>query len=143
MEDAKKSVKKLNLEDKIEFTGQLAPKQFAPLLANSDIAVSPYCGWAEYSGLKIFDYKAAGLAIIASGEGDQPKTLQQGKTGMIVPPCNLTALTQGLKLLIDDQHLRVELGKNARFDAEENHSWKKTGEKVEHLLQDVLNKARN
>ena len=81
------------MEDKIEFAGQLAPKQFATLLANSDIAVSPYCGWAEYSGLKIFDYKAAGLAIIASGEGDQPKTLQQGKTGMIVPPCDLTALT--------------------------------------------------
>lgn len=138
LEDAKKSVKKLNLEDKIEFTGQLTPKEFAPLLANSDIAVSPYCGWVEYSGLKIFDYKAAGLAIIASGEGDQPKTLIQGKTGMIIPPCDLNALTHSLKLLIDDQHLRVEFGKNARIDAEENHSWKKTGENVENLLQDVL-----
>ncbi len=62
---------------------------------------------------------------------------------MIVPPCDLTSLTQGLKLLIDDQQLRVELGKNARIDAEESHSWKKTGEKVEHLLKDVLNKAGN
>jgi len=142
LDDTKKLVKKLNLEEMIAFKGQLAPNDFAPLLASADIAVSPYCGWVEYSGLKIFDYKAAGLAIIASGEGDQPKTLIQGKTGVIVPPCDLNALIQGLKLLIDDQPLRIELGKNARIDAEETHSWKKTGEKVEQVLRDVFNGVR-
>jgi len=49
------------------FTGALSPKQYAPKLAALDIGVAPYCGATEFAGLKSLDYKAAGLAIIASG----------------------------------------------------------------------------
>jgi glycosyltransferase involved in cell wall biosynthesis len=95
----------------------------------------------EYSGLKIFDYKAAGLAIIASGENNQPTTISHGKSGIIIPPCDLTALIDNLKMLIKNQELRTELGRNARLDAEKFHSWQTTGLHVANLLQNVLDKV--
>lgn len=139
-EETKKNAAQQGMEEKIKFTGQLSATEYAPLLATSDIAVSPYCGWVEYSGLKIFDYKAAGLAIIASGENNQPTTISQSKTGIIIPPCDLKALEDNLKMLIKNQTLRTELGRNARLDAEKYHSWQTTGLHVANLLQNVLDK---
>jgi glycosyltransferase involved in cell wall biosynthesis len=78
-----------NLDHCVELTGLLNIRQVADYLVKSDIAVSPYCGWMEFSGLKLFDYKAAGLAIVASGQDGHPKTLKHGNTGWIVPPCDV------------------------------------------------------
>ncbi len=131
-------VRKLKLESVISFTGQLTSAQFAPLMANADIAVSPYCGWVEYSGLKLFDYKAAGLAIIASGEDGHPISLIHGETGWIVPPCDQHALSDAIRKLVMDRDLRVKLGQNSRKDAEMNNTWEKTAQEIEKLLLDVL-----
>jgi glycosyltransferase involved in cell wall biosynthesis len=136
--EAQSLVKQLKLEDVIFFSGQLSSEQFAPLLANADIAVSPYCGWVEFSGLKLFDYKAAGLAIIASGENGHPISLIHGETGWIVPPCDQEALIESLRLLVLDQDLRIKLGQNGRVDAEKNNTWEKTANEIEKQLLGAL-----
>ena len=41
--------------------GFLRIDQAAPILGRGEIGLSPYCGRVEYSGLKLLDYKAAGL----------------------------------------------------------------------------------
>lgn len=136
--EAQNLVAQLELEKMVTFTGQLNSDIYAPYLANADIAVSPYCGWVEYSGLKLFDYKAAGLAIIASGENGAPVTIQNGKTGLIIPPCNLNALAAAIHDLILDHNLRLKLGQNARMDAELNNTWKITASQIEILLRETV-----
>jgi len=116
----------------------LTAEQYAPYLAKSDIGVSPYCGWKEYSGLKLFDYKAAGLACIASGENGQPATLEHGETGWIVPPCDEDRLTQALVLLASQTELRRRLGQAARKDAEASHAWEHTVNKLETLFDHLI-----
>ena len=130
--------RQFELEKHITFTGQLSSEDFAPILANADIAVSPYCGWVEYSGLKLFDYKAAGLAIIASGENGAPVTINHGDTGLIIAPCDLQALTDTIHNLILDRNLRIKLGQNARKDSELNNTWKITSRKIETQLIETV-----
>lgn len=88
--------------------------------------------------MKLFDYKAAGLACIASGENDQPKTLRQGETGWIVPPCDEEELAKALIQLSTDHSLRRMLGVSARVEAENQHGWKHTTDKVEILLRNLI-----
>lgn len=128
---------RLGLEGAVTFTGALSPEAYAPYLAAAEIGLSPYCGWKEFSGLKLFDYKAAGLAIIASGEGDQPLTLTHGETGWIVPPCDEEALGAALIHLAADRDLRRRLGQNARLEAEQQHSWRHTAQAIAALLTDL------
>ena len=142
MEDAQRIVQELGLKEVVEFTGSLTTEEYAPYLANADIGVSPYCGWQEFSGLKLFDYKAAGLACIASGEKGQPRTLLHGKTGWIVPPCDVDELTRALIHLSSDFELRRSLGRSARDEAEIYNSWSCTTEKVEALLTDLIKRRR-
>jgi glycosyltransferase involved in cell wall biosynthesis len=72
LDKIKQLVSELSLERWVALTGHLTAPDFARYLAEAEIGVSPYCGRVEYSGLKLFDYKAAGLATIASGENGQP-----------------------------------------------------------------------
>ena len=124
------------------FTGKLKATDYAPYLAGADIGVSPYCGWPEYSGLKIFDYKAAGLACVASGEHGQPSTLNHGETGWIVPPCDEDALAEALFTLSENAELRRKLGQAARLDAERHHAWRHTALHLEKIFHSVVPEAR-
>jgi glycosyltransferase involved in cell wall biosynthesis len=138
LNEAKSLVTQLGLEQFVTFTGQIPAHEYAPILANADIGVSPYCNWIEYSGLKLFDYKAAGLAIIASGENDNPKTLIHDQTGLIIPPCDEEALIQALTHLLADPQKRQKLGQNARSEAEQKHTWKITGQHIDQVLRKQL-----
>jgi len=137
-EETRTLAKDLGLLNYITFTGPLMPEEFGPILANSEIGLSPYCGWQEYSGLKLFDYKAAGLAIIASGANGQPDTLRHEHTGWIVPPCDLDSLVEAMLLLIRQPEIRRTLGQNARIDAERLHSWERTVLELETLFNRLL-----
>ncbi|MDV7397278.1 glycosyltransferase family 4 protein, partial [Arthrospira platensis SPKY1] len=102
--------------------------------AQADIGVSPYCGWPEFSGLKILDYKAAGLPTIASGQDGQPVTLRHEETGLIVPPCDGAALQTAIVRLCADAPLRRRLGQTARLEAERQHTWQHTVNRIEQVM---------
>lgn len=133
----------LDLEKKVHFTGSLNPLDYAQILAECEIGLSPYCDWKEYSGLKLFDYKAAGLATIASGEGGAPYTIQHGKTGWIIDPCDENALTNALVSLATQTDLRREMGQAARLEAETNHSWQHTAQHILSVFEKVLHERRS
>lgn len=138
LEDAQQLAHELGLENLVQFLGRLASGDYAPILADSDIGLSPYCGWEEYSGLKIFDYKAAGLACIASGQDGQPVTLKHGQTGWIVPPCDEDALVDAILKLSADIDLRRRMGQAARMEAEQSHGWEHTVDRLEPLFSMVI-----
>lgn len=137
-EEAEALVGTLELGDAVTFTGRLRPAEYAPILADAEIGVAPYCGWPEFSGLKLFDYKAAGLATIGSGQDGQPPTLCHGETGWIVPPCDEAALAEAIVHLAEDEKLRRQIGRAARVEAEQRHRWEHTVQRLEEIMLDVL-----
>jgi glycosyltransferase involved in cell wall biosynthesis len=92
----------------------------------------------EFSGLKLFDYKAAGLAIIASGRDGQPRTLKHGRTAWIVPPCDEAALGEAIVTLASDAARRRSMGQEARLEAENSHTWRHTAERLQQVFESVL-----
>ena len=140
MDEAKQLVSELDLQDLVTFTGMLSVDEFAPQLAKAHIGLSPYCGWVEFSGLKIFDYKAAGLAVIASGENGRPATIRHEKTGWITPPCDEDALCKAIVELASNPNLRRQLGQNARIEAEKVHGWKHTVQHMEKIFLQLVSK---
>ena len=128
-------IQELGLESNFTLTGQVSLEELASYLAQADVGVSPYCGRVEYSGLKLLDYKAAGLATIASGVNNQPAVLTHQHTGWIIPPCDEIALTQAIVTLAENPGLRIRIGQEARIEAESIHSWRHTAEQ----LLDIFN----
>lgn len=138
---AQAQASRLGLNGSVTFAGHMTPEQYAPLLASADAGVSPYCGWPEFSGLKVLDYKAAGLPTIASGLNGHPPTLEDGRTGVIVPPCQPGPLAAAIERLCADAALRRRMGQAARLDAESSHGWEQTAARLEAVFRQVLSRA--
>lgn len=130
--------KTLGISDAVTFAGHQPQSAYAKLLAQADIGLSPYCGWAEYSGLKIFDYMAAGLPTIASGKDGMPATLEHGHTGWIIPPCDEEALFAAILEMASDRIRLKAMGQAARIEAETRHDWRQTALALERVFIDVI-----
>lgn len=95
------------------------------MLTSMDVAVAPYPALDDFyfSPLKIFEYMAAGRAIVASAIGQIGDLITDGITGLLYPPGDTAALSAALQRLADDPVLRVQLGKAARQAVVQNHTW--------------------
>ena len=136
--EARQLAGSLGLEDQVTFTGPLRDLEFAPILAGADIGLSPYCGWPEFSGLKIFDYKAAGMATITTGLDGLPKSVVPGENGLIVPPCEEKPLTEAILNLVNSPDTARTMGQTARKQAENCHRWEHTADKIEAILRPLV-----
>jgi len=132
---ARELAKHLGLGRYVIFRGARAPEEYALTLANLDIGVAPYCGIAEFTGLKLFDYKAAGLATVASGRNGEPDVIRDGITGLIVKPCDEDELLRSLITVVSDRALRRAFGRRARIEAERMHSWRYTVASINTIIR--------
>jgi glycosyltransferase involved in cell wall biosynthesis len=111
----------------IQFTGAVAPEDMPRVLQGFDVAVAPYpqadAVDQYFSPLKVYEYLAAGLAVVASSIGQIPAILTDGRTGLLVPPGDDDALGAALLRLAADPVLRRRLGAAARVDAVAHHDW--------------------
>ncbi|MCB0109700.1 MAG: glycosyltransferase family 4 protein [Caldilineaceae bacterium] len=135
------TIQELDLDAQVTLTGFVDMQRLSSYLAEADIGLCPYCGRIEYSGLKLLDYKSAGLATIASGANGQPVVLQHGETGWLVPPCDIDALTAAILVLSRDHERRRQIGRAARIEAEREHSWRQTAKRLDALFQPLLPRA--
>ena len=131
----------LGLGRAAQFTGLVAHAEVPRLLAAADIAVVPYPPMETdlwLSPLKLFEYMAAGKAVIASAVGQLPDVVQDGRNGLLVPPGDVPALAATLQRLIGDPALRARLGRQARDDAVRKHSWEHYLSRLERVFAAVI-----
>lgn len=132
----------LQLQQTVTLAGFVDIHTLGAYLAEADIGLCPYCGRVEYSGLKLLDYKAAGLATIASGAREQPAVLRHGVTGLIVPPCEEAPLAQAIVDLSFNHEWRRTMGRRARLEAEVRHQWRHTAQRLDTIFQQVTTVQR-
>lgn len=106
-------------------TGAVEPAHVPALLGAIDVAVAPYPGREGFyfSPLKVYEYMAAGLPIVASAVGQVAETVVDGRTGLLCPPGDPVALAGALERLRLDSALRARLGRAARACAVREHTW--------------------
>jgi glycosyltransferase involved in cell wall biosynthesis len=114
-----------SLEVPAIFTGTVPHHELPAYLAAMDAAVIlaarkvPF----HYSPLKLAEYLAAGLPVVAPGTGQPAERLTDGVDAIVVPPHDVAALGAALRRLHDDPEERTRLGKAARAAAETEWSW--------------------
>jgi glycosyltransferase involved in cell wall biosynthesis len=134
-------VQTLGASDRITFSGQVGPPQVAALLARASVLALPNTSSAiseRYtSPLKLFEYLAAGKAIVASDLPAIREILRDGETALLVPPGDPLALAAALDRLRADPEMAARLGAAAARLAPE-YSWAKRAERLETALQAAL-----
>lgn len=115
----------LGISDRVDLVGAVDPSRMPAELARMDLAVAPYPDLPDFyfSPLKIYEYLAAGLPVLASRVGPVPQLLDHGATGVLVRPDDPAGLADALAALRDDPARRQALGRRARQVARERHDW--------------------
>jgi glycosyltransferase involved in cell wall biosynthesis len=123
---------KLGFHQVVHFTGAVFPEEVPGLLASMDVAVAPYpkAGEFYFSPLKVYEYMAAGLAVVASRLGQLEKLVEPEITGLLVPPGDAPALAAALERLRHDPELRSLLGQAARSKVMRKHTWDQVAEEI-------------
>lgn len=136
-----KLTSKLGLDHAVKFTGMVTHADVPRFIAAADIAVVPYPPMEQemwLSPLKMFEYMSSGKAVVASAVGQINDVLQDCRNGLLVPPGDVTALSNALIKLIQDSTLRSKLGMQAREDAVQKFSWESYLSRLERIFEAVI-----
>jgi glycosyltransferase involved in cell wall biosynthesis len=119
------------LEKAVTFTGVVAHDDIPRYLATMDVAVAPYPALENfyYSPLKLFEYMAAGRAVVASRTGQIAQVLSHGVNGLLYEAGDQAGLVNCLYRLAENPALREELGRNAR-SASQAFTWERNAARV-------------
>ncbi len=114
-----------SLLEAVCFTGAVNPDEIPSLLASMDAAVAPYPPGANFyfSPLKVYEYMAAGLPVVASRIGQLENVIEDKVNGLLVPAGDVAALADALEQLRKNFELRIRMGQAARSAVIEKHTW--------------------
>ena len=142
MHSVKKYINQYNVEAFSSFAGLIPQEKGPKYLAAADILVSshvlnpdgtPFFG----SPTKLFEYMAMGKGIIASDMDQIGEILEHKKTAWMVKPNNVDTLVEGLKVLIDDENLRTNMGESARKEVIAKYTWEDHTKKIIEKLKEI------
>ena len=116
----------------VEFTGGVEAREVPALLASMDAAAAPYPKLSPFyfSPLKVYEYMAAGLAIVASRIGQLEKLLEHGVNGWLILPGDAPELAGALERLQSEPALRARLGEAARELVRREHTWDAVAQRI-------------
>jgi len=123
----------LGLKQRVTITGVVQRGEVPAVLAAFDVALQPAV--VEYaSPLKLFEYLAVGLPVLAPDAPNIREVLQDGVNAVLFDPDDDLAFGRGLARLCDDEGLRLRLGAAARTTiGQRGLTWRGNAQRVVEL----------
>jgi len=133
-EDLKGFIVNRSLTDYIKFLGYRS--EIPELLKVMDIVVMPSI--QESFPRVPLEAMAMKVPVIATNVGGLPESIDNGKTGILVPPRDVISLYEAIKHLIENPELRKKMGEEGRRRVGERFSMKNNVRETERLYLEVL-----
>jgi glycosyltransferase involved in cell wall biosynthesis len=92
----------------------------ADLLRNATACAVPSV-WQEAFALSVLEMMVRGRAVVGTRVGGIPEVLEDGVSGIVIPPNDVDALAEALTRLIESPEMRDNFGRAARQRA--SHSF--------------------
>ena len=111
---------------KVVQLGYIKQEELFRFISLSSIGVilsHPSANNMDSSPNKLFEYMAAGLAIVASDFPLWRKIIDESRCGICVDPFDYIAVAKIINRLIENPEEATEMGENGRRAVEKNYSW--------------------
>ena len=128
--------KNLGLSGTIVFTGF---REDIPRIMNMlDIVVLPSTTHLEGLSRVIIEAMASSKPVIATNSGGNPEAVEDGATGLLVPPEDPNKLAESILTLIKDKTKRNQMGEAGRKRAEKLFNIEKNVFRIEKVYEELL-----
>ncbi len=110
-------------------------------LASLDVLIAPST-YPESFGRSLIEAQAVGTPVVASRLGAFAEILEDGVTGLLVPPGDFVALAEAVRRFIDDEPLRQRIIHAARRRVEAEFTLERMVTETEAVYQDCVKRPR-
>jgi glycosyltransferase involved in cell wall biosynthesis len=138
---------KLGLSERLTFAGRVSDQELPDYYRLADVTVLPSITMGEAFGMVLIESMACGTPVIASNLPGVRTVVSDGQDGFLVQPMDVDGLVEKLRSLLEDSNVGKEMGQRGRIKVEENYSWLKVTDRLEHhyeslMLDTIEKKAR-
>ena len=138
----RKLAEDLKVSDRVIFAGPVSDDEVAEAYATSTV----YVGLsridrsidAEGFGISFLEASASGVPIIAGDSGGVRSAVRDGESGVIVPPQDLNAVVEALRMYLGDAGRRAITGKIGRSLVETYYNWDRVARDTRNFAYDVV-----
>ena len=127
----------LGVAERVRFLGRRP--DVPQLLAACDVFALP--SLYEGSSLAVLEAMAAGIPIVSSAIGGTEELIEDGRSGLLVPPGDAPALAAALRKLLADPELREDFAARARQRVDAGLRREQNAERVAAIYRELLGEA--
>jgi glycosyltransferase involved in cell wall biosynthesis len=127
--------------DQTEYMGWIEPDKLWHCMGKAVIGIiclHPIDRYMLGLPVKLFEYMAAGLPVIASNFPIWEKIINSEKCGLVVNPLNPIEIAEAIDYLMKHQEEAIEMGQNGRKAIIEKYNWKSEDRKLLIIYREIL-----
>ncbi|MBC8159644.1 MAG: glycosyltransferase family 4 protein [Roseiflexaceae bacterium] len=125
----------LGLSERVRFLGQVPRAQLPRYFSSVDLLVATSFA-SETFGIGLVEAQACGLPVVATRFGGFPEVVNDGATGLLVPPQDSSALAIAITTLLADPVRRQAMSSAAPAWAAQ-FSWQRVADRVEQSYDEM------
>ena len=126
-----KICKKLNLENRVSFLGEISETKKNHLLSIASVFIHP--SLSDIFALTLLEAASAGVPCIAFNVGANKEIFSESNTGLIVDSVTPEALALSIDEILSNKQLAQEISLQGQNHIINKFSWEKTCEKIEQV----------
>jgi glycosyltransferase involved in cell wall biosynthesis len=138
--DLERRTQELGLAGRVAFYGHLRGAVLSTFYHAADVVVVP--SLYEPLGLVALEAMAAGTPVVASATGGLAEIVEDGHTGLLVPPNDAQALAAAVVRLQFDPHLRSCLAESGPESTRQGFTWDRVAKATCEVYRAMLSARR-
>lgn len=138
--EAPRMVEAMGLQGRVTYLELVPTPELVRLYCRSQLLVSP--SLYEGFGLPAAEAMACGTPVVATTAGALPEIVQDGVSGMLVPPGDAVALSHAIETMLTDPERCRRAGEAGARYMRERFTWQRTAEATLALYEEVLGQRR-
>ena len=103
------------------------------------VLLHPAENYVDAYPVKLFEYMAAGIPVIASDFPFWKEIIDRYQCGICVDPFNIQAIAKAINDLLNNDHVAQQMGSNGRKAIEMTFNWEKEEKKLITIYQQLMN----
>jgi glycosyltransferase involved in cell wall biosynthesis len=120
---------------RLHLVGRVPHAQAAGLMRAADVLLT--VPWYEPFGIVPLEAMACGTPVVASAVGGMLDTVEDGVTGLLVPPRDAPAVARAVRRLVGDPLVLARFGAAAATAVGERYSWEAVAEATESVYRGI------
>ena len=130
----------MGLTDVVHMSGSIPHQQVPDYLRAMDVAVAPYTPDADeyFSPVKLFEYMAMALPVIAARLGQVSEVIEPERTGWLFRPGDAFELAGLIGRVASERELCRTVGLAARERVMNEYTWRHNARRVIAVAEDVI-----